>query len=211
MRLEVDLTDGRRRAGTASPQVDLVHAAMGELEASHLGALGFEVAIDEPYQHYQFAERPDIVAWSREHRSLLHIENRTRFLNLQEVAGSYNAKRAYLPGVLAERIGLPGSFRSVTHALVAMWSADVLHTVRIHKATFQAMCPDPMVDLERWWHGDPPERRSSSTFVLLDPFAAGRARQWIGLEDALGSVRPRMRDYAEAAARLKSGARAVAR
>src|SRR3972149_745963 len=35
-----------------------------------------------PYQHYQCAGRAGLLAWERERRSLLHVENRTRFPNL---------------------------------------------------------------------------------------------------------------------------------
>ena len=89
----------RRRATDRS--ADLVHAAMGELEAARLRAHQFRVAIDEPYQHFQFAGRGDVVSGISKRRALLHIENRTRFPNMQEVAGSDNAKRAYLGDVIA--------------------------------------------------------------------------------------------------------------
>ncbi len=62
LRIEVDLVDARRRGASSGQQVDLVHSALGELEAAHLRELGFGVAIDEPYQHYQFAGRADVVA-----------------------------------------------------------------------------------------------------------------------------------------------------
>jgi transcriptional regulator with XRE-family HTH domain len=46
------LFEGRRSTRQASRQdADLVHAAMGELEAAHFGGFGFSVAVDEPYQH----------------------------------------------------------------------------------------------------------------------------------------------------------------
>ena len=54
---------------------DFVHAAMGEFEARSLARPGVRVSIDEPYQHYQFAGRADVLAWDDE--NLLHIENRT--------------------------------------------------------------------------------------------------------------------------------------
>jgi transcriptional regulator with XRE-family HTH domain len=202
--LEVELTDPRRRRGPSARDEDPVHAAMGELEAAHLRALGFQVAIDEPYQHYQFAGRADVVAWSASDRALLHIENRTRFPNLQEAAGSYNAKRAYLGAVLAERLGIRGGFGSETHVLVGLWSAELLHTLRLRRATFQSVCPDAIDSFEAWWNRHPPLVGRTSTFVLLDPFAAGRMRPYVDLETAVGGVRPRLRDYAEAARRLSS-------
>jgi transcriptional regulator with XRE-family HTH domain len=118
LRPDFDLADDRRLAPPRA--VDPVHAWMGEVEAARLLAADLSVALDEPYQYYQFAGRADLVAWSLERRSLLHIENRTRFPNLQDSLGSYNAKRAYLARALAERLNLRGGFSSVTHALVGL-------------------------------------------------------------------------------------------
>lgn len=77
----------------------------GEFEAGHLRRLGLSVSLDEPYQHYQFAGRADLLAWDPARRTLLHVENRTRFPNTQEAFGAYHAKRTYLARVLAERLG----------------------------------------------------------------------------------------------------------
>jgi transcriptional regulator with XRE-family HTH domain len=149
LRFEAQLVDPRRRTSTSARDEDPVHAAMGEVEAAHLRALGFDVAIDEPYQHYQFAGGADVVAWSSGDRALVHIENRTRFPNLQEAAGSYNGKRAYLGAVMAERLGIRGGFRSETHVVVGLRSAEVLHTLRLRRATFQTLCPDTIEGFER--------------------------------------------------------------
>ncbi|HEX5828719.1 MAG TPA: hypothetical protein VFY23_14425 [Candidatus Limnocylindrales bacterium] len=78
----MDLRARRGRPAVANDAQDLVHAAMGELEARALQRPGRTIAIGEPYQHYQFAGRADLLAWDAE--DLLHIENRTRFPNLQE-------------------------------------------------------------------------------------------------------------------------------
>jgi hypothetical protein len=60
--LEAAIVD-RRRKPRPTLDEDPVHAAMGELEAGHLRALGYVVSIDEPYQHYQFAGRADVITW----------------------------------------------------------------------------------------------------------------------------------------------------
>jgi transcriptional regulator with XRE-family HTH domain len=99
MDLEANLVHPRGRQRSPANEEDPVHAAMGELEAAHLRSLGYGVSIDEPYQHYQFAGRADVIAWRLAERALLHLENRTRFPNVGEAAGAYNAKRVYLaPG-----------------------------------------------------------------------------------------------------------------
>jgi len=51
LRAEFQLVDPRRRELSGRP-VDPVHAAMGEAEAAHLRARGFNVGMDEPFQHY---------------------------------------------------------------------------------------------------------------------------------------------------------------
>ena len=132
--LDVTLSDRSRRAPRES--TDLVHAAMGELEARRLAALGFAVAIDRPYQHYPFAGRADVMAWTVAPAALLHLENRTRFPDIQAAAGSYNAKREYLASVVARELGIR-RFDSETHVLCGLWSSEVIHSVRLRPATFR--------------------------------------------------------------------------
>ena len=145
---------------------------------------GHEVLLDEPYQHYQFAGRADVLAIDRQRRALLHIENRTRFPDLQAFAGSYNAKRAYLAPDLARRLGVDGGFRSVTHVVAGLWSSEVLHVVRLRPASFAAVCPDPTDGFATWWDGLEPPRGESSAFILFDPLPGQRQsrRRWVGLD-----------------------------
>jgi transcriptional regulator with XRE-family HTH domain len=204
LRPELIAADPRRRVVTAARDEDPVHAAMGELEAARLRAHGFAIALDEPYQHFQFAGRADVVAWDLVARALIHIENRTRVPNVQGALGSYSTKRAYLPAVLAERLGLGrGGWHVVTHAIVAAWTAEALHAIRLHVESFRAACPDSPADFEAWWSGRvPPVGRPTSTLVVLDPLVHGRARGVVGIEAAM-QARPRYRGYAELATALR--------
>lgn len=203
-RLQLSLVDPRRREMTGGLARDTVHSAMGEFEARHLRRLGIAVGIDEPYQHYQFAGRADVVAWDLERRALLHIENRTRFPDFQEVAGAYNAKRAYLASALARRLGTNG-WASECHVIAALWSAEALHAIRLRPASFRSLYPDPASAFLAWWAGEPPTGGTISTLVVLDPLASGRQRELIGLDEAL-IARPRHRGYAAVAAALAEAA-----
>ena len=194
-----DLVDPRRRAASWSAE-DPVHAAMGEAIAERLAPYGFVVALDDPFQHYPFAGRADVLAWSLEDRSLLHVENRTRFPNLQEVFGSYNVKRRYLPAVLADRLGLRRGWDVVTHVVAALWSSEVLHAIRLHPASFRAVCPDDAQPFRDWWSGKPPGTPGvTSSLFLFDPIGGGRSdrRRFVGLDEA-PAVRGRYRGYADA-------------
>jgi transcriptional regulator with XRE-family HTH domain len=199
--LELRLGLASRQRRSTHEHADLVHSAMGELEARWLAGRDREVALDHPYQHYQFAGRADVLAWTLDPPALLHIENRTRFPDLQSAVGSYNAKRQYLGRVLAEQVGLR-RFESKTHVMVGLWSAEVIHSVRLRGATLRALCPDPADAFEAWLHSAPPATGRSSAFVLLDPVASSWQVPMISLERVLRGVRPRLRDYREAAVRL---------
>lgn len=196
------------RARTAGPNPrrggeDFVHAAMGELEAAALSRPGRSIGIDEPYQHFQFAGRADVLAC--EGRDLLHIENRTQFPNVQEAAGSYNAKRQYLARALAERLEIgPDGWRSVTHVMACLWSAEVLHVLRMHRATFRAICPDDADRLESWLTGERPSPGTASTLVLLDPSVPfGSPQRTIAKGEEIERARPRHRTFADAAEALR--------
>jgi transcriptional regulator with XRE-family HTH domain len=186
LRLEIDLADPRRRQPVAR-LADPVHSAMGELEVAHLRQLSFPIAIDEPYQHYQFAGRADVVAW-----------------DIPTRAGSFNAKRAYLGRVLADRLGV-GAWRSETHVIVALWSAEILHALRLRSESFRAICPDEPLGFAGWWQGEPPATGKRSEFVVFDPLAAGRQRRWLGLDAGL-TARARHRGYADVARLLTRAA-----
>jgi transcriptional regulator with XRE-family HTH domain len=203
LRPELHLVDERQRRPVRDE--DPVHAWMGDAEASQLQGHGLPVAIDEPYQHFQFAGRADLVAWSIDQRALLHIENRTRFPNLQEAAGSFNAKRSYLAPAIADRLRLRGGFRSVTHVIAGLWSAELQHLLRLRTATFRALCPDGPDGFAAWWDGRVPDAGVSATFVLFDPAARPRARRWVDLADAL-RVDARYRGYADAVGQMAGGA-----
>lgn len=105
----LDLIDPRKRAATARAE-DPVHAAMGELLAARMVGHGFPVAIDEPYQHYQFAGRADVLAWDLDARALLHVENRTRSRkHSAATTRSERTCRASSPSVLACATASPPS------------------------------------------------------------------------------------------------------
>jgi hypothetical protein len=206
MRVEPSLTPIRGRAHERSTG-DVVHSAMAEAEARHLSAVGFRIAIDEPYQHYQFAGRADLLAWDVAEAALLHVENRTRFPNLGEAIGSFNAKRAYLAGAFGPRVRVR-HWRTVTHVIVGLWSAEVLHTLRLREKTFRAVCPDGPDAFAAWWRGDPATGSGvSSGLVVFDPLPGQRSsrRRFVGLDD-VAHVRPRYVDYADAALRLRAQA-----
>lgn len=207
LELQVAIVDPRR-ATTLRQDSDLLHALLGELEAKLLVPHGRPVGIDEPWQHYHFAGRADLVTWDVKRQALLHIENKTQLPDLQDAIGRFKSTQAYLGRALWQRLGLPGRPRSEAHIMVALWSAEVLRVIRRQPSVFRSTFPDTPEVFQMWLRGDPPTHGTTTAFVVLDPFATGRQRGMIGLGAALAGARPRMAGYAEAATRLRQSERA---
>ena len=195
-----------RRGARGERQKDPVHAAMGELESTRFRRFGLEVRLDEPYQHYQFAGRADFVAWSAPRRSLLHVENRTAFPDVQDAFGAFNAKRVYLGADLAERAGVSG-WRSETHVMAALWSTEIISTIRRHRATFGTIATGSPGSFEDWWSGRLPEPGHHAAVILLDPVPRrSAARAWTTLGEGFEG-RARHAGYAAAAMSIEGAVR----
>ena len=180
---------------------DAVHAVMGEVQARRFGTGKRQVLIDEPYQHFRFAGRGDLVVVDRRGRALEHSENKTRIVNVGELSGSFNAKCLWLAGHVAERSGLR-RFTSETHVLVLLWSEEVLAVARSLGRTLHSLGPQGTEPFAAWWDGMPLPGVHRS-LVVFDPVDRGTSqRQWVGLDEAL-EMRPRYRGYVDALAELR--------
>ena len=117
---------------------------------------------------------------------------------------AFSAKRAYMGEEVAKRLGTAGGFASETHVVVALWSSEVLRTVRLRQSTFRSVCPDAPDAFAAWWQGRPPTTGSASCLVILDPLPGQRRsrRRWVGL-DAVHVVDTRYRGYADALEALR--------
>ncbi len=89
--------------------------------------------------------------------------------------------------------------------MAVLWSADNLRTIRRHRASFEAVCPNPSDAFAAWCSGDQPRPGRRSILVLFDPLEGKRSdrRRWVGFDD-LDDARPRYRDHTDAAEALRS-------
>lgn len=200
--LQLDLTIDMVAPVIRRDAEDAVHAAMGEVLARRFGAAHREVLIDEPYQHFQFAGRGDLVVVDRHRLAFGHTEHKTSLPNIGEAAGSFNAKCTWLAEEVGRRRGI-GRFASESHTLVLLWSVEIMEVVRRRTSTFRALGPDGSTPFEAWWSGAPLPGRHRG-LVLFDPVDRGPAvRRWVDLDTAL-DLRPRYRGYADAGDELQA-------
>ena len=196
LRLEASLEDPRTKARPGRAE-DPVHAAIVESLAARYVAQSRLVAVDEPFQHYQFAGRADLTAVDPAGPDLLHHEVKTAMPNVGELAGAWNVKREYLAATVAARHEMPRGFRSVTHVLTIAWTAECLHVLRLREATIRSLGPDVPDAFGRWWAGDRPMASGiTATVVIFDPIDRPRAPAWAGLDD-VAALRPRHGGYAD--------------
>jgi hypothetical protein len=88
--------------------------------------------------------------------------------------------------------------------MLALWSAEVLHQLRLHRSSFGTLCSGDEAAFERWWLGEPAPSAVHVHVLVFDPIEGRRPdrRRWIGLGE-LAPARPRYRDHAESLAALR--------
>jgi len=88
--------------------------------------------------------------------------------------------------------------------MACLWSSEVLHEIRLRRASFAALCPDPPDALLAWLRREPPSAGITSTLVVLDPLVPfGSRRRTIAAIDEPPRLEPRHRGYADAAEALR--------
>lgn len=175
---------------------DAVHAVMAEVQARRFGTGSRLVLIDEPYQHFRFGGRGDLVVLDRARTALHHSENKTRIVNVGELSGSYSAKCRWLARDVVERHGVR-RLTSESHTLVLLWSEEVLAVARTLGHTLRALGQHGTRSFGTWWD-DQPLPGVHRGIVVFDPIDRGSGQpQWVGLDEAL-EARPRYRGYADA-------------
>lgn len=198
LRLSWELTS----LATTLEAEDAVHAVMAEVQARRFATGTRQVLVDEPYQHFRFAGRGDLVVVDPGVAAIHHSENKTRIVNVGELSGSFNAKCRWLAGDVAERHGIR-RIRSESHTLVLLWSDEVLAAARSLERTLRALGPEGVGPFRAWWEGAPMAGVHRG-LVVFDPIDRGASqRQWVSLEDAL-EARPRYRGYADAFHELRA-------
>ena len=88
--------------------------------------------------------------------------------------------------------------------MACLWSSEVLHAIRLRRASFAALCPDPPDALQAWLRGEPPAAGVSSSLVVLDPLVPfGSRRRTIAAVEEPPRLDPLHRGYADAAEALR--------
>jgi len=116
--------------------VDRAHAQLLEAVVARLRVGGWVTHVEVSFNHYGDRGRCDVLAWHGPTRTLLIVEAKTRFGNLQETMGAVDVKRR-LGRLLAKQVGVPDP-RAVVVALVVAEHRTGRRIVQRYPSTFAA-------------------------------------------------------------------------
>jgi transcriptional regulator with XRE-family HTH domain len=140
--------DVRYQGGLGDRLVDAAHAALVEFVVDRLRGLGWRVELEFTFNVFGDRGSVDVLAWHPSTHSLLIIEVKSRFTDLQAMLVSLARKLRVVPGVA--RSVLEWDAVAVSRIVVVSGTAENRAIVRRHQATFDATLPARAVEIRRW-------------------------------------------------------------
>jgi transcriptional regulator with XRE-family HTH domain len=171
------------RAGELDRLVDRGHASLIEYVIGQLHELGWQTRVEVTFNHFGERGSADIVAWHATTRTLLLIEVKTQFGDVQATVSTFERKVRILPEVLAREEGWDAT--AVGRLLVIADTHANRSVVREHRRIFDSIWPERTAATRRWVRGpssrSPNDRRGFGGIWFL-PYqrlgaAATRVRQ----------------------------------
>jgi DNA-binding Xre family transcriptional regulator len=140
--------DIRYRGGEADRLVDRGHAALVEFVVGVLRRIGWEVVVE--YSFNAFGERGsvDVLAWHAPTRTLLIVEVKSRFTDLQAMLLSLGRKLRLVPGIVREDLGWDAA--AVGRIVVVSGTAQNRSVTAAHRSIFDASFPARAGDIRGW-------------------------------------------------------------
>jgi transcriptional regulator with XRE-family HTH domain len=147
--LEIELGFEARWRGPALDRLrDAVHARVVEGVVRQLRADGWEVIVEQGFNHFGERGSVDVVGWHAAPRTLLIVEVKSELLDLQDLLASLDRKRRVVPLELAQERGWRPA--AVGVVLVVADARTARRVVERHPAMFDAALPSRTVAVRRW-------------------------------------------------------------
>jgi transcriptional regulator with XRE-family HTH domain len=147
--LDANLTiDLRYKGGLADRLVDRAHASIVEVVIAALRTAGWDTVVE--YSFNVFGERGsvDVLAWHAATQTLLIVEVKSRFTDLQEMLFSLGRKLRLVPDEVRREIGWDPI--AIARIVVAPGTTGNRNVMDRYRATFDAALPAQATDIRRW-------------------------------------------------------------
>ena len=141
---------GRWRGGELDRLLAAGHSALHESVARHFGGLrGWQFASEVSFSNYGERGVIDLLAWHEPTRSLLVIELKTEFIDMNQLVGTLDRKRRNAAQIARERGWLDAATSVSVWVIVADTSTN-RHRARDHRTMLGTAYPLDGRSMRRW-------------------------------------------------------------
>jgi transcriptional regulator with XRE-family HTH domain len=171
--LEADLSLAVRWRGPRLARLlDRRHARLQDRVVRVLSSAGWEVRVEESFNHFGERGSVDILAWRPDRRALLIVEIKTELVDLQETVRTLDMKARVVPAVVRRNRGWqPDAIASI----LVLPEANVhRRAVAQHAALLAAALPARTCAIRRWLSGPSGSLRGILFFPNTPPGSAAR-------------------------------------
>jgi transcriptional regulator with XRE-family HTH domain len=144
-RLVVDI---HYQGGRADRLLDRAHAAIVEIVIATLQAAGWETRVEFSFNVFGERGSVDILGWHVATRTLLIVEVKSRFTDLQAMLLSLGRKLRLVPEEVRRQIGWDPI--AIGRIVVASGTTENRNVISQHRSTFGATLPAGAKEIRRW-------------------------------------------------------------
>lgn len=142
------VVDVRYQGGLGDRLVDAAHAALVEVVVAVLRGSGWQVDLEFTFNLFGDRGSVDVLAWHAQHRTLLIVEVKSRFTDLQAMLLSLARKLRVVPGAARTERGWDAV--NVARVVVTYGTAENRAVVARHASMFEASLPARATEIRSW-------------------------------------------------------------
>jgi transcriptional regulator with XRE-family HTH domain len=172
MALDANLIiDLRYQGGLADRLIDRAHASIVEVVIAALRRAGWDIVVEFSFNVFGERGSVDILGWHAATRTLLIIEVKSRFTDLQDMLLSLGRKLRLVPDEV--RRELDWDPIAVGRIVVAPGTTENRNVINRHRATFDTALPAQATAIRRWIRA--PHGPIAGVWLLSSDTLRGRA------------------------------------
>ena len=142
------VVDLRFQGGLADRLIDRAHAAIVEIVVASLLAAGWQTQVEFSFNVFGERGSVDILGWHATTRTLLIVEVKSRFTDLQEMLLSLGRKLRLVPDEVRREIGWDPV--AVGRVVVAPGTTANRNVIGRHRSIFEATLPQQATAIRQW-------------------------------------------------------------
>jgi transcriptional regulator with XRE-family HTH domain len=136
------------RGGLADRLVDAAHSTLVEFVVGFLRSHGWQVELEFSFNVFGDRGAVDVLAWHDATRTLLIVEVKSRFTDLQALLISMSRKLRVVPNAVRDELGWDAA--TIGRLVVAYGTAENRSIIDRHAAIFDTSFPSRATEIRRW-------------------------------------------------------------